>query len=84
MRAACESEPTDWITIRHVIHKMKATIAMMGISQLQPVIAQLEKYTSQETRLPEIMKLIDNISNVCNRVNIELQARLELFQQEAS
>lgn len=84
LHTACLSAPVDWITIRNMSHKLKATIAMMGISQLQSVIIQLEKYALQESHLQEIIKLIDQISQVYALVDIELQARLELFQQEVS
>jgi hypothetical protein len=65
-------------------HKLKATIAMMGISQLQLVVAQIEKYAQQEVNTQEIVKLISQTEQIYALVKVELQARLELFQQEVS
>jgi HPt (histidine-containing phosphotransfer) domain-containing protein len=84
MRHACERTPTDWATVLQMSHKLKATIAMMGISQLQLVVAQIEKYAQQEVNTQEIVKLISQTEQIYALVKVELQARLELFQQEVS
>jgi PAS domain S-box-containing protein len=84
LQRACHSDSPEWATIRYMAHKLKATIAMMGISQLQPVIVQLEKYAIQENNIHDIKKLIANIAHIYTIVNTELQARLEMFQQEVS
>jgi CheY-like chemotaxis protein len=84
MRHACERTPTDWATVLQMSHKLKATIAMMGISQLQLVVAQIEKLAQQEVNIQEVVKLISQTEQVYALVRVELQARLELFQQEVS
>jgi HPt (histidine-containing phosphotransfer) domain-containing protein len=65
-------------------HKLKATVAMMGIAHLQPVIAQIEKNAQQEINSEEILQLIAQISQVYALVKVELQARLEMFSQQVS
>jgi CheY-like chemotaxis protein/nitrogen-specific signal transduction histidine kinase len=84
LQRACHSDPADWATIRNMMHKLKATIAMMGISRLQPVVAQLEKYAMNESNLQDIQMLIAQLLHVYATVNVELQARLELIQQEVN
>jgi PAS domain S-box-containing protein len=70
----------DWANIRYMAHKMKATIAMMGIAELQPIIMELEKYASQENHLGEVAQLIDKITVICREVYTELKEKLELIK----
>jgi hypothetical protein len=80
LQHACQCTPPEWTTIRYMAHKLKATIAMMGITQLQPIIVQLETYAIQESNILEISTLLAQIAQVYALVDIELQARLEVFQ----
>ena len=73
------TQTADWTNIRYMAHKMKATIAMMGIAELQPVIIQLEKYASKESHLAEVATLVKKISTICDEVYEELEQRLELI-----
>jgi CheY-like chemotaxis protein len=84
MLRACHLTPVDWATVRQMSHKLKATVAMMGIAHLQPVIAQIEKNAQQEINSEEILQLIAQISQVYALVKVELQARLEMFSQQVS
>jgi CheY-like chemotaxis protein len=73
------TQAADWANIRYMAHKMKATIAMMGIAELQPVIMQLEKYASQESQLAEVGTLVKKVSTVCEEVYEELEQKLEFI-----
>ncbi|QHT68216.1 PAS domain S-box protein [Rhodocytophaga rosea] len=73
------TQTADWANIRYMAHKMKATIAMMGIAELQPIIMQLEKYASQESQLAEVATLVKKISTICDEVYEELEQRLEFI-----
>lgn len=73
------TQTADWANIRYMAHKMKATIAMMGIAELQPVIMQLEKYASQESQLAEVVTLVKKIATICDEVYEELEQRLEFI-----
>jgi PAS domain S-box-containing protein len=73
------TQTSDWANIRYMAHKMKATIAMMGIAELQPIIMQLEKYASQESQLAEVATLVKKISAICDEVYEELEQRLEFI-----
>lgn len=73
------TETADWANIRYMAHKIKATIAMMGIAELQPIILQLEKYASQESHLAEVALLVKKVTSICHEVFEELEHRLEYF-----
>ncbi len=75
-------ESADWATLRYMAHKLKATIAMMGIAELQAIIMKLEKLASEESGLEEVNTLIEKIAYVYKGVYTELQAKLESLQQE--
>lgn len=74
LRAACET--ADWPAVRYSVHKMKSSVATVGISELEPVMRQLEMHATRETNAAETIGLVAHLEQVCEKVYGELRAKL--------
>jgi HPt (histidine-containing phosphotransfer) domain-containing protein len=69
----------DWKSVRGVAHKMKPSIAFMGIKKLESVIKLTEEYAGNETNLDLLPEMISKIKTVCNNAILELETEKKLF-----
>ncbi len=74
LRKACES--AYWADTRYMTHKMKSSLATIGIFELESVMRQLETYAAQESNLAESVQLCNHIERVCEEVYRELREKL--------
>ncbi len=74
LKTACQT--AQWADIRYLAHKMKSTIATVGIAELEPVMNQLETFASQESNLAEVTQLANYIEDICTRAYDELHLKL--------
>ena len=74
LRTECET--TDWQAVRYSLHKMKSSLATVGIFELEPVIRQLELYAIQETNAAETIRLVAHLEQTCEKVYNELREKL--------
>lgn len=67
----------DWESFRKVMHKMKPTIKMMGIHELNKDVEFIETSVKQQQNLSEVSAHLSNIDTVCRASFHELQLELE-------
>ncbi len=73
-KVACQT--ADWENIRYLAHKMKSTIATVGINELESVMNQLETLGAQESNLAEVTQLTAHLEEVCSKAYEELHQKL--------
>ncbi|GAL86435.1 signal transduction histidine kinase [Sporocytophaga myxococcoides] len=67
----------DWENFRKVMHKMKPTIKMMGINELNKNVEFIETSVKQQQNLSEVSSHLSIIDTVCQSSFKELQQELE-------
>jgi HPt (histidine-containing phosphotransfer) domain-containing protein len=65
----------NWQALRGTAHKMKSSLSIMGIKELETVITDLESYSEKEINLDKIPFMVDKIKNVSMAAAEELKAR---------
>jgi|GEM_PF-3679441 len=71
-----------WADIRYITHKMKSSLATIGIFELESVMRQLETCAAQENNLTEAEQLSNHIGRICEEVYKELHEKLAQLQPE--
>nr|MCU0355500.1 response regulator [Cytophagales bacterium] len=74
LKKSCET--AHWNDMRYVLHKMKASLATIGIFELESVVRQLETYAAQESNLAEVAQLAGHLERVCTDVYAELRDKM--------
>ncbi len=69
----------DWAMVGRVAHKMKPSLAFMGIKNLKDLIAALEEEAKQGTNPDGMKEKILTIRDVCNKAILELEAEKSAF-----
>ncbi|WP_051313081.1 response regulator [Sporocytophaga myxococcoides] len=67
----------DWENFRKVMHKMKPTIKMMGINELNKDVEFIETSVKQQQNLSEVSAHLTTIDTVCKASFQELQLELQ-------
>lgn len=67
----------NWDKLQKTAHKMKPTLAYVGIRSLEESISKIEEFAEEETNLIEIPELIKKIKNTCEKAYLELEVELE-------
>ncbi len=67
----------DWENFRKVMHKMKPTIKMMGINELNKNVEFIESSVKQQQNLSEVSAHLTTIDTICKASFKELQLELE-------
>jgi HPt (histidine-containing phosphotransfer) domain-containing protein len=63
----------DWKALRGTAHKMKSSLSIMGIKELEPVVADLENFCDKEINLDKVPALVDQVKIVCKEAMEELK-----------
>lgn len=66
-------EARHWTEFRALVHKIKPTIKMMGITRLDSVFLELDSLEKHEKNETELKLLIQNVKMVCNEACKELK-----------
>ena len=69
----------DWKSIRNIAHKLKPSIAFMGIKELESVVRLIEEYAGNETNLDLLPAMILNTKTICNSAVEELKEEKQLL-----
>ncbi|MBX9850341.1 MAG: PAS domain S-box protein [Cytophagaceae bacterium] len=72
----------NWTDFRKVMHKLKPTVSMMGIKEGEAYVKEIESIVKGNPQTEELIKLLNNLANVCNEAFIELQEELNLLQKK--
>ncbi len=69
----------DWVALRNIAHKMKPSIAFMGLKEIEQEVKLLEEYAGSGTHLEEIPALVAKVKSVCVSGMEELKDELKYF-----
>ncbi|MEP2771801.1 MAG: ATP-binding protein [Fulvivirga sp.] len=67
----------EWLKIGQTAHRIKPSIAFMGLESLKPTIKKLEAYGKENTNTDQIPALINALSEKCKIAIRELNGQLE-------
>ena len=67
-------ENKDWKALRGTAHKMKSSLSIMGIKELEGVVANIEEYCDKETNLDRLPELVEQVKVICKESMEELKA----------
>lgn len=63
----------DWPGLARIAHKMKPSVAFMGIEELKSNILTLEALAKEGTNTKEIIHLVDQVNVTANQAIAELK-----------
>lgn len=69
----------DWPKLKGVVHKIKPSIAFLGIKKLEGIIFDTEQYAGKAENLDKIPDLVREIDTICNKAFEELKEKLKSF-----
>ncbi len=70
-------DKAEWVKIGQTAHRIKPSIAFMGLESLKPTIQKLETYGKENNHTDKIPSLIDSLSDKCQIAIRELQEHLK-------
>lgn len=73
------AERKDWEQLQFLAHKMKPSIAFMGIKELEQPIKDIEKYAKQHNSSGTIAQLIFKLDKICNLAIAELENEIKIL-----
>jgi len=69
---------SDWKSVGDVAHKIKPTLAFMGINEAKDIMAEIERKARQGDELSDIPAMFKSILTRCN----ELYSNLDKIREE--
>jgi HPt (histidine-containing phosphotransfer) domain-containing protein len=73
-----ELKAKDWKSLRATAHKIKPSLAFMGIKELEETIKQIEEYADKEINLVKLPEMIAKVKSVCESAMQELKEEMEM------
>ncbi|MEI7725373.1 MAG: hypothetical protein WCK09_09730 [Bacteroidota bacterium] len=68
------TESRDYAKIKAILHKMKAPVMVMGVTQVSEIILQVEKMELSAMNEPVFLDFILKLSNILLAVNDQLRS----------
>jgi HPt (histidine-containing phosphotransfer) domain-containing protein len=69
----------DWKMVRAVAHKIKPSMAFVGLNDIQKKMNTVEEYAETETHLDELPEMIEEIKVVIDRAMKELKEEMKAY-----
>jgi PAS domain S-box-containing protein len=66
-------ENRDWKGLKAIAHKVKPSVAFMGITEMEQLIGNIEDSAQHETFTDEIGSMLESARNICNEALEELR-----------
>jgi HPt (histidine-containing phosphotransfer) domain-containing protein len=63
----------NWQGLKATAHKMKSSVSIMGIKELESVVSELEKNSEKEINLDQAAAMVDKIKEITNAAIEELR-----------
>lgn len=67
----------EWKLLRNVLHKIKPSMAFVGLKEIEQVVHDAEEYAGSETNLDKLPEMIMKIKTICTEGILELQVELK-------
>jgi PAS domain S-box-containing protein len=71
------SKAEDWVEFRKIMHKLKPTITMMGIHELEPEVVNIDNAVKKGIEIEKLPAMLERFENLCNQAYLELNAELK-------
>lgn len=68
------TESRDYAKIKAILHKMKAPVLVMGVTQISEIILQVEKMELSDITEPVISDMLQKLTNIMLQVNNQLRS----------
>jgi len=72
----------DWTELKNILHRIKPSIAFMGISELGLDIGIMEKLIAEDQSPEPIMELYNKVEAICSAATEELQAEKKKLEEK--
>ena len=63
----------DWHKFFNVAHKVKSSLAMMGVKSLESSMEELEEYSKNKVKLHVVPDLLEHVANTCELILKEIE-----------
>jgi PAS domain S-box-containing protein len=71
------SKAEDWVEFRKIMHKVKPTITMMGIHELEPEVVNIDNAVKKGIEIEKLPVMLERFENLCNQAYLELKSALK-------
>jgi PAS domain S-box-containing protein len=71
------SKAEDWVEFRKIMHKLKPTITMMGIHELEPEIVSIDNAVKKGIEIEKLPDMLKRFEDFCNQAYVELKTELK-------
>lgn len=71
----------DWHEFFNVAHKVKSSLAMMGVKSLESSMESLEAYSKNKIELHTVPDLLKHVENTCKHILKEIENNYSTFDQ---
>ncbi|MCX6294846.1 MAG: ATP-binding protein [Bacteroidetes bacterium] len=70
-----------WQDLQNIAHKMKPSIAIIGIKSIKVTVELVEQYSKEKTNLELLPAMIENITLICSAAILELKEEIKKLDQ---
>ena len=70
----------DWNLLRQMAHKLKSSFSLLGVNEVETLLAQLENYDGSANTKEFICGSIERIMELTAVVNKELETEMEMLK----
>ncbi|MBA3704527.1 MAG: Hpt domain-containing protein [Bacteroidetes bacterium] len=72
----------DYLSIKEIAHKMKSTVAFVGIDKLiENELGEIERLTLDKSEIQKIEGLFVKVKDICQKAAEELKPKLEILEE---
>jgi CheY-like chemotaxis protein/HPt (histidine-containing phosphotransfer) domain-containing protein len=72
-------ERKDWKQLRGILHKIKPSLAFVGLKEIEATVKEAEEFSANETNLDKLPGMIQKINHNCVAAIEELNEKLKVF-----
>ncbi len=70
-----------WLELQNVAHKMKPSIAIIGIKSIKVTLELVEEYSKEKINFELLPAMIENITLICSAAILELQEEIKKIEK---
>jgi HPt (histidine-containing phosphotransfer) domain-containing protein len=70
---------TDYATIKRIAHKMRSSISIMGISELETILVEIESYGKEARGIEEVKELNSRLNSICRKAFEEIENEIQNY-----
>ena len=70
---------TDYDTIKRIAHRMRSSVSIMGITELEPILKEMESLGNEAKCIDEIKQLNIRLNSICKKAFEEIRIEKENY-----